>query len=408
MITTFMKPLLIRRLMLACCCLSFNAWGASYEEYRSLLREHPSLQQLQQQIHYHQQKSEEAGGLPNPTVSIGVDNLGVEHPEFDRYLPTNKNISIMQSFPPRQSRQASVKQHEIESQVTKLTLDYEYQKLLAQLKSNLVSWQSLRELMAIAKQKQELIEQLKEFYQSQMEAGESVFAELSDVDFQFTSVAHELVKLQRQEQEIRTKLYWLLGEEAQLLSPPDEALKNEEVEINTLYPLQLAELKKRQSEAEIDKAKAGLSPQWGLSMTYKQREEGQNFDGEDWVGMKASVSMPLWNRSRQMASVSSAKYQRLAMGYQVENALREWQQKSINEHSSHDFLTQQLTLLKQQRASLQEIEKAAERNYVAGISPLSQWVGSKLRLLQLQEQTVKTALENQLLIIQFNQHWIGE
>lgn len=408
MITSHVRVLFLKMILLFLCYFPLFAWGASYEEYRQLVRGHPLLLQLQQQIKFHQQKSEEAGGLPNPVISIGVDNLGVEHPEFDRYLPTNKNISVMQNFPSRKFRRASAERHDIESQLTELTLEYEYQKLLAQLKTNLITWQSLQQLMEISKQKQELIVQLKEFYQSQMEAGESVFSELSDVDFRFSTVSYELVKLQRQEQEIRTHLHWLLGEDAEMVEPPPATFDKREVEINTLYPLKIVELKEQQSKTEINKASAGLRPQWGISMVYKQREEGQLFDGEDWLGLKASVSVPLWNRSRQLAAVSSAKYQWMAMGQELESLLREWQRKNTDEWNSHTFLTQQLTLLKRQRISLQEIESAAERNYVAGIAPLSQWVGAKLRSLQLDEQTVKTTLEHELLAIQFNQYWIGE
>ncbi len=63
------------------------------------LRQHPSVIELDLQSHARELAAAASMGLPNPKLELGVNNLPIENPAFDRYLPTNKSIALSQLIP---------------------------------------------------------------------------------------------------------------------------------------------------------------------------------------------------------------------------------------------------------------------------------------------------------------------
>ncbi len=48
---------------------------------------------------------------------------------------------------------------------------------------------------------------------------------------------------------------------------------------------------------KIDIAEANFKPSYGIQALYKQREPENNFVGDDWLSVQASISVPLWSKN---------------------------------------------------------------------------------------------------------------
>jgi outer membrane protein TolC len=64
-----------------------------------------------------------------------------------------------------------------------------------------------------------------------------------------------------------------------------------------------------QSQAAVKRAEADFKPDWGVNLTYQQREAGRNapFGGDDWVSGGVSLSIPLWAGKKQQPDLRAAQ-----------------------------------------------------------------------------------------------------
>ena len=80
--------------------------GLAFEELEARLSDHPSLTALTYQAEASRERGTAATALPDPVVSVGVNNFPIFDPSFSDFLPTNKAVGVRQDFPNRTGRQA--------------------------------------------------------------------------------------------------------------------------------------------------------------------------------------------------------------------------------------------------------------------------------------------------------------
>ena len=78
----------------------------SMDELESRLGDHPSLAALTYQAEANRERGQAATALPDPVVSVGINNFPIFDPSFSDFLPTNKAIGVRQEFPNRAGREA--------------------------------------------------------------------------------------------------------------------------------------------------------------------------------------------------------------------------------------------------------------------------------------------------------------
>jgi len=88
---------------LTICVLSLfspcNAAAENIEYYLSILDSHPSVQRVLEEKEALVFEANGALGLPDPVVSLGVENIPIADPSFDQYLPSSKTIGFSQNIP---------------------------------------------------------------------------------------------------------------------------------------------------------------------------------------------------------------------------------------------------------------------------------------------------------------------
>ena len=141
------------------------------------LLEHPSLRVYNFRAEASRERAVVAGALPDPEISVGINNFPFTDPGFDRYLPTNKAIGIRQVFPSRAGRDA----HSAKARQQAVYLELVREARFAQLRAELIILmhedQRIAQQRVLAQQREELYMQLLDTIAAQVDAGEPVVTE---------------------------------------------------------------------------------------------------------------------------------------------------------------------------------------------------------------------------------------
>ena len=108
---------------------------SDYETLEAQLIHHPSLIALTYQADASRERGIAATALPDPVVSVGVNNFPIFDPSFSEFLPTNKAVGVRQRFPNRAGRNARAGQN----QATADQIDRIRAAQLATLRGTLIS-----------------------------------------------------------------------------------------------------------------------------------------------------------------------------------------------------------------------------------------------------------------------------
>lgn len=123
---------------------SHSAFAASFEEYVQRLSDHPQVMSILAQSEATRAQAQGELGLPDPTFSIGVDNVPISDPAFDRFLPTSKVIGFNQKIPnPALLRAKSDKLEQL-SEKQKLMADYTAARLRFMLVTKLAEYEAVK------------------------------------------------------------------------------------------------------------------------------------------------------------------------------------------------------------------------------------------------------------------------
>lgn len=352
------------------------------------LAAHPKVTQLLAKREYFEHMAHTAEGLPNPQVILGIDNLPINDPAFDRFLPTSKVLGVRQQFPSSELRDSRAKENRVLADKQQLMAKYQTERLRALLQNQLVS---LQEIAALEKQqlrKQRLFAVMETELKGQLSAGVAVYSELHDVDIRRSQVKVTLNQLQGKRQNIEADMQSLLGE---VVSIPLEDITPKSWQNETaLYPILIAEQDIVLSNQKLASADAQYAPDFALQALYKQRESGDNFSGDDWLSVQASISLPLWSAAR----LSANKRATLAQSQQVQDELEDIRRDTLRHlaqlQTDYDTLASTLALLKKRKSPLQQSINALQNRYQAGDISQQRVLKGELDLIELNSDIITT------------------
>jgi len=92
--------------------VSSDAIGFQPQDFSAIearLLKHPTLQQLKLRSTAMQAFAKADSALPDPIISLGLNNVPINTFAFDDFLPTHKSIGIQQSIPNGGIRRARLK-----------------------------------------------------------------------------------------------------------------------------------------------------------------------------------------------------------------------------------------------------------------------------------------------------------
>ncbi len=384
--------------------------GKTLNEYFEILNAHPKIEAISAREKALRLQADSTAGLPDPSLFVGVENVPVSDPSFDRYLPTSKTLGFSQGFPGFGSRNAQKNVFLASADNSELMSEYAGSQLRGLFLSRLADLERVNKQLDLEQQKKPIIVQLQEYYDGRIAAGDAIFEKTFKAEAEQYDVEQRLNSLNSEKAVIEADLVQLVGEVPADLHPEFRE-KSWDGEVANLYPVKLAKGELKIEEAKVSVADKSMNPDFGLSATYKFREEAANgsFDGDDWFTVQLRMSVPLWASSKQLPQIEAAESNRTSAQMQHRDVVRAWQKEVARIQSQKLASSLNIETLNKKESALQEQITAMERTYSTGqtslepvlqaelarLSLLSQIAGERQRYISLVEELNTHIAENE-------------
>ncbi len=386
---------------------SSNSLASSFDEYIQRLSDHPQVMSILSQSEALNEQAQGELGLPDPVFSIGVDNVPISDPAFDRFLPTSKVIGFSQNIPNPVARAAKYDRLQQLSEKQKLIANYTASRLRFMLIAKLGEFEAVKNQKKLIKKQLGFYKELENTFKGQIEAGRSVYQRFSEVDVERAEAERKLNNLDAKLTYIKAEFVRLIGEIPDIKIPEIVDLKWDH-DFSLLYPALIAAQDIDIAKKGVGIANAAFLPNFGVNAVYKQREDGVNgsFAGDDWFSVQAKITLPLWADKNQKPKLRAAKKRQHGAEFAYDDILRKWEAKMATLQSMRDALAKNIKVLQDKDHAMSHKIKAAKRNYEAGTSELDSILLAKIDRLNIKAQLAQVKAEYISKAAEFNSNII--
>ncbi len=336
----------------------------------------------------------QAGALDDPMISIGVDNVPVNDPSFDEFLPTSKILGISQKFPFPGKLALKEEVAEKRAETAEAVYQNKITEIIARVKAAYFDLYFVTKSIQINERNRELLKGLSEIAATKYSVGRGLQQDVLKAQVELSKILDELIVLRQKKETSKARINILLNRlpQSPLPDPGDPAVTTfnfsleelQEMAMKSSFPLQGIQKVIESNEAALAFAKKQYYPDFNFAVKYKQREEGSNFRGDDWFSASVSMNIPLYYKKKQDFGVIEAEF----------NLARA--------HSRYQEIRNQV--LFKVKDAYEEIRKGEEliRLYEEGFLPQArQSLDSAISGYQVDKVDFLTLVDNQLTLLKF-------
>lgn len=361
-----------------------TAGYAVFEELIARLKHHPALFVSASEQQQWLARADAAMGLPNPNLTLGLNNLPVNEPSsFDRYLPSSRSLEFKQTIPNLEGREALRSTHLARSSLAKL----EQQVVMAELRKRLITALAQQRRVVNSKraldQQLALLSELEPWLKGEMASGESVYSRFDELDVRRGRIEEKRVALNGEAGRWESELRALVGSMPSTVSLPQILPHKWAGNPEALLKVRIAMAKLAIAQAQVEERRSAFSPDYAFSAAWQQRESGESFDGEDWFTLKLTASIPLWSSSNQTPKLKAAEANVTKALAEQDRQLRA--ARNDYEHALADYsaAVDLQHAMRERRTRLQALETSNRRRYEAGNIDLEAVIRPAMQLLEL-------------------------
>ncbi len=364
-----------------------SAYAETFENYLERLSEHPQIESILANSEALNFQAKGELGLPDPVMMIGVDNVPISDPAFDRFLPTSKVIGFSQAIPNPIVRGAKSERFEQMSEKQALIANYTEARLRYMLISKLAEYESVNTQRKLIKRQLSHYKELENTFKGQIESGQSVYQRFSEVDVERAEAERKLNDLQAKKETIEAEFIRLVDNIPDIDLPEIPDIEWSESP-QALYPVMIAGEDIDIAKKDVGIADAAFLPNFGVSAVYKQREDGErgSFSGDDWFSIQAKISIPLWAESNQKPKRQAALENERSAKFAYDDVRRQWQKIMKSLKSNRDAASKNVKVLQDKDWAMKKKIDAAQRNYEAGTDNLDAVLFARIDRLNIQSQ----------------------
>ena len=359
--------------------------GQGFQELEARLRNHPALEALRLQTQAYREEAAAANGWPDPVVSLGVNNFPLLDPSFRAYLPTNKALGISQQIPSRPERAARSEQARRRAARNDALEALQFARMRAELIVALVERRRIAEQASLLRRQDSLYGEMERIVQGEIAAGRPVLFRLAGIDLQRSEVDRTLADLEGEKAEAEARLRDLVGGAVHLPPPRLEPLAWSG-SADAFHAVRVAREDITLADARVSEAQAAWKPDWGLQLTWQQRDaggSGTRFPGDDWVSAAVTFSVPLWGSRSQAPALRAAQAERESARSHHQAVAR----KAAAQHSALDAARRaaeaSIAALQAKISAIREQVQAQRTRYESGIGDYSPVIDGELAELIL-------------------------
>ncbi len=378
----------------------------SFSAIEARLLKHPTLQHLKLRSAAMQAFSKADSALPDPVISLGLNNVPIKTFAFDDFLPTHKSIGIQQSIPNSGIRRARLQKARTKSASLDLAFEYELSLLRASLIIGLIDQVNLAQEISLARQRDRKYSELKQVVRNEINAGRAMVFRLARIDIERADVAQEVVNLQAQLSAVKAKINSLIEMETDI-HPPTLPLTEWDGDPLSFHRVRLAMANISIAETRVSEVQAENGPSWGLSLMYQQRQAGTGqtglpFSGDDWFSGQVTFTVPIWASKKQAPALQAAIAEKAAAKMDVSSIAREvefeWR-RFVAERKAADA---NIVLLEKQLQALDEQIAASLTTYESGTGDYAPIVDGEITRLQFKSKISREKARRNMMTIRAN------
>lgn len=365
----------------------------TFEEVERRLRAHPSLDALGFEVISSQEDAVAALGLPDPVVSVQINNYPIFDPSFTEFLPTNKSVGFRQQLPNRARRDAQSRIRLSDAAQSQAEIEARYARMRGRTIALLIARSAIEELRNYAQDRNAKYIELVDVINIEITAGRPLLYRLAQVEVEQSEVATTLAELEGQLDTIDAELTELVGLVPRTSLPPI-SLRQWSGGAADLYDVRVAQAAADKSAAGVDRARADFGIDWSLNVTYQQREAGRNssFGGDDWVSGGVSLSIPLWSRQKQEPALRAARSRQNAALARVTSTSRQLRSEWQRLDARRETASRNIEILEQNILSITQQIESQLITYESGTGDYSPILDGEIAILTLQSQRVSEAV----------------
>lgn len=377
-------------------------------ELERRLLTHPALLALGADSRALAERAESAAALPDPELALGINNVPISDPAFDRFLPSNKTVSIQQRIPNSAERDARGADWRRQSAARQLALRATTVRLVATLHEALIEQRALRLELELSDALLNAYDELEAALTRDLKAGRVRYHDVSRAEIGRLDVRRSQSDLRAQLDSVQAELIALVGE-APVTVPETPALSVWSGDDMTWWRVRLERADLAVADARIALAESAFRPDWGVRLSYHQREAGNTpgatFAGDDWFSAQLTFSVPLWSRSNQKPGLRAAREARSAASQRTEAAAREARAQWLALQARWQSASERLAHLLEQRAAVERQRQSLLADYESGIGAYSTVLEATLATLNIDRAIARAGVQRDRAALQANALW---
>ena len=313
----------------------------------------PGQQAMQTRAAALEERAVAAGGLPEPTLRVGLNNFPIESGGFRTEGMTNASIGLRQAFPAGKTRAISARQFNWRAAELNAGAAARGRDVLTATRSAWLDFYFWQRTYDLVSESRPFFEDLVAVTRSLYSVGRKSQQDVLRAELELSRLEDRLIDSEWQRSLAQAALGEWLGVDA--LRPVATRLPGWDG-LPTLAVLQgkLTEHPVlRAADAEIEARSAGVDlanerskPGWALDLGYSYRE-GSLPSGQprsDFVSLGITVDLPIFRKQSVDSNVSAALRERSAAKSDREQRLRSLQSQLAAEHARWRDLTRRLSL----------------------------------------------------------------
>ncbi|UJF20369.1 TolC family protein (plasmid) [Vibrio sp. SS-MA-C1-2] len=356
-----------------------------------------------------------AGTLPDPSISLGLNNMPTDSFDFNQENMTQLQVGLTQNFAPG----SSLKYKKDSIQARAQSIDGQYILRAEQRKLAVEQlWIKLSANKASQKKTKELIQTLKKSHQSVLadyQSGKTNQSTLLTVENNISLTNNQLLSLQSEYKTLLGQLSRWIGQfafEPLNLSFPDWQLPkaisgdwksySEYFKSHPEAKIQAELINSRQFD--IQTAKEEYMPKWGIKAGYGYRADSPDgMDRSDFLSVGVTVSVPIHMATNQDQGLNAANSAYKAQEYRYQDTIR----SLVGRYQSayHQAKINQKILMQYQEVLVPNAKKMVSLsvdNYYAATASFNQLILSQQQLLKTELQQIKAKSNYCQSLVQLN------
>lgn len=365
-------------------------------QWEEKLRQHPQIAAYAQRVEASGSYAKGELGLPDPMVFIEQEDY-----RFDSDMGRGGGdtmLGLRQEIPRPALREARAGRLETESRKHTLLQDYAFAAMKAQMIATFAHLQKVRELRAIAREKEKLLTTQRKSQKGSIISNRAGLGSLSLTDAELQDIGITLSELEEEAHGLKTRLVNMLGEAAEISLPPVEmAAWNNDPAMT--YPVMIAAVDADMAQKDVTIRKAEFGPNFEV-----QASAGRMNGGDSGGTLMLGMSIPLWAEASQKPRLNGAKAALTAAELDRDAVAR--QMTETLEHLKTQISTsaKKIRLLEQKEALLNTAAKAATRQYEAGKGDFALILETRRQAWSARAQVVAERAAHTTLIADFNRY----